>query len=91
MRGCKFLRLMSNKVTLRSFSYLLHFLHLILGKNDFSNYVQNCLGLCKNHKEFIGVKWIASTGPNSVARLKQVTFYYSTSQYTEVSLAHIFM
>jgi hypothetical protein len=29
MRGCKFLRLMSHKVTLRSYSYLLHSLHLI--------------------------------------------------------------
>jgi hypothetical protein len=31
MRGCKFLRLMFHKVTLRSYNYFLHFLHLIFG------------------------------------------------------------
>jgi hypothetical protein len=52
MDSYKFLRLMYNKVTLRSYKYLLHLLHLIFGKNNFSNYIQNYLGLSKNHKEF---------------------------------------
>jgi hypothetical protein len=52
MKGCDFLRLMSNKIIPRSYS-----LHLIFfGKNGFSNYVKNCKILLGKVQGVLGVR-----------------------------------
>jgi hypothetical protein len=53
MRGCNILRLMYNNITSRPQDISLKFyIQFKIGKYDLSNYIQNCLVLSKNHKEF---------------------------------------
>jgi hypothetical protein len=52
MRDCNFLRLMYNNATFRPYDYFPNFFINFFEKNGNSKYVQNCLVLSKNHKEF---------------------------------------
>jgi hypothetical protein len=51
MRGYNFLRLISNKLALRSYGCFPKFTIFFLGKNDIHGYVKNCRILLKMHKE----------------------------------------
>jgi hypothetical protein len=55
MRGCKFLRLMPHKVTLRSYSYFLHFLHLIFGEKWFLQLCPELPSFVKKPQGILGV------------------------------------
>jgi hypothetical protein len=54
---------MSNKETFRPYGYFLYSYIYFFEKNGSNNYVQNCLVLYKNHKEFwdYGLRFYSST------------------------------
>ena len=57
MGACKFLKLMSNKITSRAYNYFLEFtFHFNFENNDFSNYVKNWKMLLEKHKGFYGIE-----------------------------------
>jgi hypothetical protein len=56
MKGYKFLRLISNKVILRSYSYLLHFLHLIFGGKWFPQLCPKLPRFVQKPQGILGVK-----------------------------------
>jgi hypothetical protein len=56
MRGCKLLRLMSHKVTLRSYSYFLHCLHLIFGEKWFLQLCPKLPNFVEKPQGILGVK-----------------------------------
>jgi hypothetical protein len=55
MRGCNFLGLISNKVTLRSYNYFSWFIHLIFGKNEFFQLCPQLPSFAKKIQEILGV------------------------------------
>jgi hypothetical protein len=56
MRGYKFLRLMSHKVTLRSYGYFLHFLHFIFGGKWFLQLCPKLPSFVEKPQGILGVK-----------------------------------